>query len=197
MRTNHVDNKPDEWIGIFGGSFDPPHVGHVLAVQYVLLTEPISRVMVVPCAQHPFGKQHAPFEDRLAMCRIAFEMLGSRVEVLDIEGKREGASYTIDTVRELRQLYPAAGLELIIGSDITGELDRWKDWDELQKMVRIRTLDRLERNVHATEQEQADVYYLPRVSSMGLREMFTRGLDVSKRVPQGVLRYIREHGLYK
>ena len=93
-------------------------------------------------------------------------------------------------------LYPKARFELIIGSDLMGELDQWKNWDELQKMVKLRVLDRLEQNISRTEHEQQEVYYLPRVSSMGLREMMMDGLDVSRRVPWKVLQYIEEHGLY-
>jgi nicotinate-nucleotide adenylyltransferase len=186
-----------ETLAIFGGSFDPPHAGHVLAAHYVLLTAPVSRVLVVPCAEHPFGKKHAPFEHRLAMCRIAFASLGGLVEVLDIEGRRQGPSYTIDTVRELARMYPSSRLELVVGSDIPEEMETWKDIEALRGMVTVRVLPRLEENAAAEESAQEVPYYLPRVSSGAIRRMAREGGDLSARVPRGVLTYIREHGLYQ
>jgi nicotinate-nucleotide adenylyltransferase len=186
-----------ETIGIFGGSFDPPHVGHVLAVQYVLLTEPVSRVLVIPCAQHPFGKEQTPFRHRCEMCRLAFAPLGPAAQVLDVEGRREGASYTADTVRELQRRHPGARFLLILGSDIVAELPRWKDSAELLRLVSLRVLKRLEHNTSACEDDQEEPYYLPRVSGTALREMLAQGRDVSTRVPRAVLAYVEEHGLYR
>jgi nicotinate-nucleotide adenylyltransferase len=183
-------------LAIFGGSFDPPHVGHVLAAHYVLLTAPISRVLVVPCSEHPFGKKHTPFAHRLAMCRIAFAHLGNAVQVLDIEGRRSGPSYTCDTVRELAALHPDARLELVVGSDIIGEMDSWKDIAALRALAMVRVLPRLEENTDSDEAAQETPYYLPRVSSSAIRDMARQGADLSARVPREVLAYIREHDLY-
>ena len=185
-----------ETTAIFGGSFDPPHVGHVMAVQYVLLTAPVQRVLVVPCAHHPFGKRQASFEHRCEMCRLAFGPLGSRVEVLDVEGGRSGPSYTIDTVSELAERMPGVRLELIVGSDIVDEMPRWKGIDELRRLAALRVLPRLDDNTAAAESDQAVPFYLPRVSGVSLRRMMAEGKDVSARIPRAVLDYIAEHGLY-
>ncbi len=184
-------------IGLFGGSFDPPHVGHVLAVHYVLLTAPVSRVFVVPCAEHPFGKKHVSFEHRLAMCRLAFANLGEAVEVLDIESGRSGPSYTIDTVRELTKLHPGARFELIVGTDIPRELPKWKDAEELRKIADFRVLPRLEDNTANAEEEQEISFYLPRISSSTIRRMAGEGGDLSPHVPRAVLEYIERQGLYR
>ncbi|MBN1866923.1 nicotinate (nicotinamide) nucleotide adenylyltransferase [Candidatus Sumerlaeota bacterium] len=186
-----------ERIAIFGGSFDPPQVGHVLAVQYVLLTAEIDRALVIPCGRHPFDKDHVPFEHRSAMCRLAFQPLGERVQVLDIEGKRDGPSYTIDTIRQLRGLFPGADFEIVIGSDLLNEIDDWKEAEEVRRSVSFRVLPRLDCNTAETEEEQEIPHYLPRLSSTGVRNMIAQGKDVSSRLPRPVLGYIREHGLYR
>ncbi|MFP4579370.1 MAG: nicotinate (nicotinamide) nucleotide adenylyltransferase [Candidatus Sumerlaeia bacterium] len=185
-------------FGIFGGTFDPPHVGHVMAVDFVLLTSELDRVFVIPCANHPFGKNHEPFEHRMDMCHRAFSHLGEQVEILDIEGRRHGPSYTVDTVRELRERYPDADFVLIVGSDIRDELDQWKEVDELKKMVTIRMLPRLEENTSEKESDQDSPFYLPRVSSSSLRRMLARGEmeKLGTRLPHTVIDYIQEHNLY-
>lgn len=179
-------------LALFGGSFDPPHVGHVLAVHYVLLTAPVERVLVVPCAEHPFGKGHLPFAHRLDMCRMAFESLGASVEVLDIEGRREGASYTIDTVREIAAMHPAARLELIVGSDILDEIADWKDSEALQRLARLRVLPRLGAGASGAETP----FYLPQVSSSDIRQLLREGRDATPHLPRAVLDYIRRNNLY-
>jgi nicotinate-nucleotide adenylyltransferase len=182
-------------IGIFGGTFSPPHVGHVLAAHYVLLTSSVERVFVVPCAEHPFGKEQAAFEHRIAMCRLAFQELGDAVEVLDIEGKRRGPSYTIDTIRELKSLHPDARLELIVGSDIPPEFPKWKDAEELQRLVDLRVLPRQGAAAPAGSDDER-LYHLPRISSSEIRDMLAHGRDVAPHVPGAVLDYMHAHGLY-
>jgi nicotinate-nucleotide adenylyltransferase len=118
-------------------------------------------------------------------------------EVLDIEGRRQGPSYTIDTVRELARVYPSARLELVVGSDIPEEMETWKDIEALRGMATVRVLPRLEENSATEESAQEVPYYLPRVSSSVIRGIAREGGDLSARVPRGVLTYIREHRLYQ
>jgi len=181
-------------LGIFGGTFDPPHVGHVFAAHYVLMTSRIERIFVIPCAEHPFGKEQAAFAHRYAMCRLAFQGLGEAVEVLDIEGRRPGPSYTIDTVRDLRSLHPEARLELIVGSDIPPEFPKWKDAEALRRLVDMRVLPR--QGDCPLEGNDETPYPLPRISSSELRDMLAHGRDVSPHVPRAVLDYILAHSLY-
>jgi len=189
-------NAP-ETLAIFGGAFDPPHVGHVLAVHYVLLTSGASRVLVIPCAEHPFGKRQESFAARLAMCRLAFAHLGDAVEILDIEGERKGPSYTIDTVRELMRRRPNVRLELVVGSDSLDDLERWHEIDELRRLAPFRVLSRLEEGETPHSPNAEVLFCLPRVSSTTVREMLEKGGDVSSRVPAAVLDYIRRFDLYR
>ena len=197
---NHMaeNDSGKQVLAIFGGAFDPPHVGHVLAVHYVLLTSPARRVFVVPCGdRHPFGKRLEPFADRQAMCRLAFEHLGESVEVLDIEGRREGPSYTVDTVRELQALHPNAHIELVVGSDTLEDLDAWHEIDALREMAAFRVLPRLEDRRLPDGVDEEVLFCLPRVSSTTVRELLETNADAHSRVPACVLDYIREHNLYR
>src|SRR5438105_4841598 len=95
-------------VALFGGSFDPPHVGHLLAMAYVLGCARVERLLMVPCSRHPFEKQLSPFADRLAMCELAARPFGERVEVSDVEARLGGDSLTLRTVKALG----AAGVEV-------------------------------------------------------------------------------------
>ena len=184
-------------IAIFGGTFDPPHVGHVLAVHFVLLTQEVERVLVIPSAQHPFGKKHRGVEHRLEMCRLAFAGLGNRVEVLDIEARREGKSYTVDTVEQLRRIYPEVQFTLVIGSDIVSELPQWKDWDRLREMIRLCVLERLDEDAgSARPGDSVRPHILPRISSTQIRAMLAEGKSPRNLVPAAVLDYIAKNEIY-
>jgi nicotinate-nucleotide adenylyltransferase len=189
-----MQNTDPKRTAIFGGSFDPPHVGHVLAVHYVLLTSDVDQILVIPCARHAFNKDSVPFEHRMAMCRLAFRELGEKVSVSDIEARREKPSYTIDTVRELKRQHPDTHFELITGSDLVNEIDQWKEADALREMIDIRVLPRLEES----QKPDKDVsFYLPRISSSTIRAMIRQGDDITPHVPYSVNKYIEKHHLYQ
>jgi len=177
-------------IGVFGGSFDPPHICHVMVCQYALSIGELDRVLVVPCAEHPFGKQMAPFEDRLEMCRLAMANLGGNVEICDIESRNEGVSYTIDTLRTLQEERPGDSFRLIIGSDILEETEEWKDFDEIKKIAPLLVVPRGSR-------ESAGLSFsLPDASSSAIREALSKGNDCEAVVPPAVLNWISQRGLY-
>jgi len=109
-------------VAFFGGSFNPPHVAHQLVALYVLETEPVDELWLVPCWKHPFDKVLAPYADRLQMCRLAAAALGSRVKVSDVEGRLGGESRTLRTIKALQQERPDCQLHLVVGGDIETEL---------------------------------------------------------------------------
>jgi len=114
-------------LGLFGGSFDPVHEGHLAALRAVLAARPLAKVYLVPAGSPPHKPAgcEAPFPDRLAMLRLA--VAGEpRAEVLDLEGRRAGPSYTVDTLRELATREPGAGWELLVGADMLADLPRWR-----------------------------------------------------------------------
>jgi nicotinate-nucleotide adenylyltransferase len=178
-------------VAVFGGSFNPPHVSHVLAVSYVLAVEEVDHVLVVPAWAHPFRKHLAPFEHRFAMCERAFADL-RRVAVSDVERELGGESRTIVTLRALAQRHPDWAMRFVIGSDILGETHKWFAWDEI---VALAPLIVLARVGFPAREPRAQV--LPEAASRDVRAMIARGEDVSSLVPREVLAYLRAHDLYR
>ncbi len=178
-------------VGIFGGSFNPPHVAHVLAVAYALTVEVVDEVLVVPVFRHPFSKELASFEDRLAMCELAFSLL-PRVHVSDVERELGGESLTLRTVEHLAKGHPEWSLRLLIGSDVVPDLPKWHRWDRIAEIAPPIIVDR------AGATDRKDRVLLPEVSSTEVRERFARGADgeVARLVPARVVAYVRSHGLY-
>lgn len=178
-------------VGFFGGSFNPPHIGHLLAVTYVLATEAVDRVLVVPAFDHPLGKTLVPFEHRRAMCEAAFAEM-PRVEVSSIEASLGGASRTLLTLEALQAQHPAWKLRLIVGSDILDERDKWYRWDAICALAPPIVLGRL-----GHPHPEAPVGVLPEVASRELRAKLATGESVASLVPRGVLSYIAREGLYR
>jgi nicotinate-nucleotide adenylyltransferase len=177
-------------VAIFGGSFNPPHVAHQMAALYVLETAPVDELWLVPAVRHAFGKTLAPFEDRLAMCRLAADALGPRVRVSAIERDLGGESRTLKTIRRLRQDHPEHAFSLVIGADLVGEVASWLGGDELQRTVPFLVVGR-----GGVGGDSPVV--LPAISSTHVRSALAAGRDVSALVPRSVLDYIAAHNLYK
>jgi nicotinate-nucleotide adenylyltransferase len=177
-------------VAVFGGSFNPPHVAHVLACTLVLTTEDVDRILVVPAFRHPFAKPLAPFEDRVAMCDLAMGWLPG-VEISRVEEQLGGESRTLRTLEAIASAHPDWKLRLVIGADIVAEAPRWFAFDEIVRIAPPIVLARA--GVSA-----AGPPLLPEVSSTQVRDAISRGTweDVSKRVPRAVLAHIRAGGLY-
>lgn len=184
-------------LGIFGGTFDPPHRAHAMAVLWALQSGEVDRVLVVPMARHPFGKDPAaPFAERVAMCRLLVaEFAADCVEVSDIEGRREGVSYTIDTVRHLAAERPGVALRLVVGTDIIDDLPRWREGEELVRLAPPLVVPRI---VEDARDERLGLRpgALPMLSSTLIREMLARGQDVDHLLPRRIADRIRERKLY-
>src|SRR5690242_21434651 len=104
-------------VAVFGGSFDPPHVGHVLAVAYAFATRDLDAVLVIPVFSHPFEKDLTPFEHRVEMAKLAFGDL-PRTSISTIEASLGAPSLTIRTLEHLSREDPARRLELLVGADV-------------------------------------------------------------------------------
>ncbi|MBN1282660.1 MAG: nicotinate-nicotinamide nucleotide adenylyltransferase [Proteobacteria bacterium] len=122
-------------VAIFGGSFNPPHIGHSEIVKWLLTKGLADEVLIVPCFLHPFGKELAPYEHRLAMARLAFERPGLPVSVSEVEGQLGGESRTLRTVEHLIGLNPDSRFSLVAGGDVEAEIDKWHRFDELKALV--------------------------------------------------------------
>ncbi len=184
-------------IGIFGGTFDPPHISHTLACLYVLETTDVERILVIPCFQHPFGKPSESFNHRVAMCRIAMESLAPRVEISEIEAGRKVPSYTIDTLQLLKKRLPDAQLSLIIGSDILRETSEWKSFDEIEHIARIIVLPRPQLYEEGKPAGESHPFALPDISSSEIRRRLRSSAEVLPFLSRRVLDYINRHNLYR
>lgn len=191
-------------IGLFGGSFNPPHVAHVLIVGWAFAVGEVDEVWIIPTGGHPFGKPLAPFEDRLQMCRLAFACYGERVRMLDSE-REQRVHYSVDTVRRLTERNADLRWRWIIGSDALAQSAEWKDFKELSRMAPplvIRRMGHAARNARTQSSEAGGSEFTPPdVSSTFIRDRLAGPqegyADLAGLVPHSVLAYIRRHRLYE
>lgn len=201
-------------IGVLGGSFDPIHNGHLSIAQQAAAEMGLEKVLLVPAGTPPHKDPSglAPAPDRLIMARLACRDM-RRLEVSDVEVRKDGPSYTIETMSDLRRALGAdVRLYLIIGEDTVGELPTWKDArtliDEAEFIVVQRPgfpraeFCKLARELGrgAAEKLKASVVKIGEpvdVSSTEIRERIGRGERISGLVRAGVEEYIEERGLYR
>ena len=194
-------------IGIVGGTFDPMHNGHLAVAEAARECAELDRVLLVPAAVPPHrGPARATADDRLAMARIA-AAASEGVEVSDLELRRGGRSYTVDTLRALAAGNPHAELYLVLGWDAARELRTWRDPDEVLALARLLVVGRPgagmpgEAELRAAGIDPARVVLCavptPDVSATRIRELVAGGRPISGLVPPGVERYVAEHGLYR
>lgn len=183
-------------LGIFGGTFDPVHVGHLAIARAALEAVPLDRVLFVPARRSPL-KDRGPFAgeaDRLAMLQLAIAD-EPRFAVLDDELEREGPSYTVDTIDRL------AGedeLFLILGSDALIDFPRWREPERIARLATLLVADRPGAPLPAPD-ARVRVFDAPRldISSRELRARAARGRSLRYLVPEAAWRHIEARGLYR
>lgn len=190
-------------VGVFGGSFNPPHICHLLASQYLLETTDLEAIWWVPVHHHAFDKNRhlAPWAHRTAMCEaVVTNRPGLRVDSVEADlGER---SWTIDTIAALRERNPGVEFSWIIGSDLLPELPQWSRWEELRELVRFVVLGRGSPASAAELPEGGSFlvrdFHLPDISSSVVRELLAAGEDVRHLVPAAVSAYLEANpGLYR
>ena len=180
-------------VAILGGSFNPPHVAHLMAAWWTLATQGVSEVWLLPSFRHPFGKALASFEDRVRMCELAAARIRG-VHVCTAEAELADDPLVGKTARTLEHLaskHPTYRFALVVGADILPETDKWYRWDRVQALARIVVVG---REGYPPVPAAPD---LPAVSSTEIRARFARGDDVSGLVPRRVREYVAEKGLYR
>jgi nicotinate-nucleotide adenylyltransferase len=183
-------------IGILGGTFDPIHLGHLAAARAAIECADLDRVLVIPTGVPPHRPPTvAGAGDRLEMCRLA-TAADDRLEVSDIELRRSGRSYTVDTLRDLHTRYPNDELFLILGWDAAKLLDTWRAPEEVRKLARVIIVTRPGSGSPATMTEILCERPTPDISGSALRRAIAKGEDVSDRLPEAVARYIAKNRLY-
>ena len=186
-------------IGIFGGSFDPPHVGHVLSVKYLLSVGLVDEVIVVPVFEHAFHKELTPYEVRSRLVQLAFAD-EPRATVSLIEAQLPRPNFTLNTVRFLQEERPGDQLRLIVGADVLHDIDRWHHFDELSERAPLIVLGRA-----GVSHAGAPVPYLPQVSSTEIRNLLaaaaagdaTQAQQLTYLLPRVVLEEIRRQHWYE
>lgn len=192
-------------LAIFGGSFDPPHVGHLLAADDACDQLSLDRLIFVPTATQPLkvGRAVANAEQRLAMVRL---LVGGdpRLEVSPIEVERAGLSFTVDTLTHFAKLYPAAERFLLLGADVVGSFGQWKEPERIEQLATPVLLERQsDEGEEAPPGRQEEVAFtrLPTrrvdVSSTEIRERVRLGKSLRGFVTDDVAAYIASNGLYR
>lgn len=195
-------------IGILGGTFNPPHLAHLICAQEAYLQLALDRVILMPAGRPPHkpsleGEPGA--EHRLELCRRAIGG-DSRFEVSDLEVRREGPSYTVDTLYALSSLMPDSELFLIVGGDVAAGLP---DWHEPEKVLSLATLAVARRrgttraSIDAALSslqggDRTEFFRMPRIgiSSTEIRQRVQSQQPITYLVPDAVASYIDEHRLY-
>lgn len=187
--------------GILGGTFNPPHIAHLIVAQEVRETAGLDLVVLVPASVHAFkGPASADPRHRAAMTELA--VAGDPGLAVDrIEIQRGGISYTVDTLRALREREPGTDWTLILGRDNLEELPEWRESDALPDLASVVVTTRAglpapERLPFEGRCTLVDVPSLE-VSSTAIRERVARGRSIRYWVPPAVEAYIREHDLYR
>ncbi len=190
-------------IGVFGGTFNPPHMGHLRLAKIVRERFGLDRVLWIPNSRSPFktGEELAEAADRLAMIRAATEG-DAAFSVSEIEIWQRGASYTVDTLRKLREEHPDAAFRLIVGSDQWSEFSRWREPEEIVRHAPLIVFPRAgyERAaVPAGFEKYVEFADTPLInlSSTDIRQRIRAGRSVRYMAPPAVLEIIEERGLYR
>ena len=196
--------------GIYGGTFNPIHNGHLHIVEEFRRGLSLDRVLLIPTRvpPHKAAPDLASGEDRFAMCRLAAQG-DPWLELSDIEMRRQGKSYTAETLEELSALYPQDQFYLLMGEDMFLTVGSWYRPETIFSLASVCTTPRGEKSMEALRRKALEyagqhgarcfieqIPYLP-VSSTQVRQAVAAEEDISSLVPAGVARYIREKGLYR
>jgi nicotinate-nucleotide adenylyltransferase len=193
--------------GILGGTFNPPHLGHLIAAQEAYRELDLDRVILIPAGIPP----HKPVEDepgpqhRLELCRLAIGDDGHFM-VSDLELRRDGPSFTVDTLKTLRSQSPSDDLFLILGADIAAGLPKWHEPEQVLELATVAIAMRRGTAKAAVQDaldqlqggDRARFFQMPRIgiSSTMVRDRTRAGQPIRYFVPEGVMHYIQRHGLY-
>jgi nicotinate-nucleotide adenylyltransferase len=186
-------------LGLFGGTFDPPHIGHLIAAQDALTALSLDRVIFIPAGLPPHKQERAitPPEIRAALVRAAIEG-DARFALDERELSRAGPSYTVDTLREYRAAHPEAELYLLLGVDQYAELHTWRDPAEVAALSRLAILDRAGAAGRTGNEGAVERVAVTRIdiASTEIRRRVQAGEPIRYFVPPAVEVLIRQARLY-
>ncbi|WP_312641961.1 nicotinate (nicotinamide) nucleotide adenylyltransferase [Hydrogenoanaerobacterium sp.] len=197
-------------ILIFGGTFNPIHLGHIRLYRHFADKLSVDKVLIVPAKipPHKRPRELASAEDRIAMCRLAVQD-DPRAEISDIELRRDAVSFTVDTLTQISADYKGAQLSLVIGSDMFFTLDLWREPEKIIGLAAICALARHPDEYDALLRKQQELQSkwgghfvidnteVLDISSTQLRQMVKDQENLSSFLPEAVIEYIKTNGLYK
>lgn len=187
-------------LGVLGGTFDPPHLGHLIVASAAFETLRLDRLLFVPAAvpPHKLGRVVASAEQRLEMVRLAIHG-DDRFAVDDLELRRSGASYTVDTLRELRDREPGSEIFFLVGVDQVRELHTWRDPEEVSRLACLAVLSRGGEQLPRTGSYRTLPVAVPRIdiAATEVRRMIAAGESIRYLVPDAVREYVERVGLYR
>ena len=175
-------------VAVYGGSFNPPHVGHAMVASWLLWTERVDAVWLVPTYVHAFSKALLPWEERLELCEALAELLGPRVSVCTKERDLAPPSYTLNLLAELERQHPEHEFRLVLGTDCLEDLPKWHRWEEIERRFEPLWVAR------QGYPGPAESPPFPGVSSTEVRRRLEAGEPVDHLVPERVLERIRTLG---
>ena len=195
-------------LGIFGGTFDPPHVGHLLAASDALEHLALDRLVLVPAATQPLkaGRVTAPAADRLAMVRLTVGN-DSRLDADPLEVDRKGLSYTVDTLKEFSRRFPSSEIFFLVGADVLSSFAQWRDPHTILELATLAVMRRIDAGDSESPVVELDAelsrraMFVPTrridVSSTEIRDRVRSGRSIHGFVTDAVAEYIGSHGLYR
>ena len=195
-------------IGILGGTFNPPHMGHLVMAQEALDQLGLDRVVFMPVAvpPHKEAREDPGGKARVALCRLAVED-DERFAVSDLEVRRGGASYTVDTLRELHELEPEHDLTFIVGGDMAQSLPAWREPEAVLALARLAVAERegvnredVARRLEPLHNGDRVVFFdMPRIdiSSSAIRRRVADERSIRYLVPDAVAEAIAARDLYR
>lgn len=192
-------------IGVYGGSFDPPHVGHLLLASDAREALDLDRLIFIPTGTQPLKAETsavASAQDRLEMVRLAVAD-DAHYQVDETEINRKGLSYTVDTLEHLSKRYEAARLFLLLGEDSLASFARWRDPDRILELATLAVMRRNDRTGSSGEGQPMPAGVLEvsarrvDVSSTEIRARLKAGKSIKGFVPESVERFIEARGLYR
>jgi nicotinate-nucleotide adenylyltransferase len=196
-------------LGILGGTFNPPHVAHLLCASEARWQLELDRVLLVPAGvpPHKAMAEEPGIEHRVAMCRLAARGHEDWLDVSELEASRAGPSYTVDTLMQIHASQPGDELTFIVGGDMAWSLPTWRDPETILELARVAVAERAGARREEVREQLAglrgagNVTYVdvPRmdVSSAALRQRVRAGQPITYLVPDAVSEYIEERRLYK
>jgi nicotinate-nucleotide adenylyltransferase len=189
-------------IGIFSGSFNPIHMGHVILANYIVEFTEIDEIWFLVSPQNPLksAKELSDEQLRLEMTELALQKY-AKFKVSDFEFHMPKPSYTIDTLRALREKYPEDTFSLIIGADNWNVFESWREYDKIWEEFNLKVYPRLGSRITIPNKLKHKVEALDspilEISSTFIRESISEGKNISAFLPEGVYEYIIEKGLYR